>query len=102
MLYALSMVSSNCSFLEIWRLCAIYIFKKSFGLSSEPPFFFHKMVEFCHKRVHPIFFFSERLQPITIVVMCIVAMSVFDPRAFDLESQYSIPVFNKISRLHGQ
>jgi hypothetical protein len=52
--------------------------------------------------VHPVFFFPERLQPITIAAMCIVAINVLEPHAFDLESQYFILLFDKFSWLHGQ
>jgi hypothetical protein len=52
--------------------------------------------------VHPVFFFPERLQPITIAAMCIVAINVLESHAFDLESQYFIWLFDKISWLHGE
>ncbi len=42
-------------------------------------------------------FFPERLQPITAADMCTVAINVLEPRAFNSESQYFIPLFNKIS-----
>jgi hypothetical protein len=34
--------------------------------------------------------------------MCTVTITVLEPRAFNLESQYFIPLFSKISLLWGQ
>jgi hypothetical protein len=45
--------------------------------------------------------FPERFQPITTAAMCTVAMNVLEPGAFNAESQYFIPLFNKISWLCG-
>jgi len=41
--------------------------------------------------------FPERFQPITAAAMCTVAIKVLEPDAFNAESQYFIPLFNKIS-----
>ncbi len=43
--------------------------------------------------------FLECFQPISIVIMCIVAINVLKLGSFNHESQYFIPLFNKISRL---
>jgi hypothetical protein len=43
------------------------------------------------------FGFSERFQPITAAALCTVAINVLEPGAFNAESQYFIPLFNKIS-----
>jgi len=45
------------------------------------------------------FFFSTLS---TAAAMCTVAINVLEPRAFNPESQYFIPLFNKISWLCGQ
>jgi hypothetical protein len=44
--------------------------------------------------LHVIFF---TFQPITAAAMCTVAIDVLEPRAFNSESQYFIPLFNEIS-----
>jgi hypothetical protein len=44
-----------------------------------------------------VFSFPERLQPITAVAMCTVAVNFLEPGAFNPESQYFIPRFNQIS-----
>ncbi len=49
----------------------------------------------------PCPFFPERLRPIT-AVMCTVAINVLEPCAFNPESQYFIPLFDKLSWLCGQ
>jgi len=36
-------------------------------------------------------------QPITAAAMCTVSINVLEPHAFNSESQYFIPLFNKIS-----
>ncbi len=42
--------------------------------------------------------FPQRFQPITAAAMCTtVAINVLEPRAFNAESQYFIPLLNKIS-----
>jgi hypothetical protein len=45
----------------------------------------------------PFPLFPERFQPITAAAMCTVAIKVLEPDAFNAESQYFIPLFNKIS-----
>jgi hypothetical protein len=53
----------------------------------------------------PCPFFSwtlERFQPITTAATCTVSINVLEPGAFNAESQYFIPLFNKISRLCAQ
>jgi hypothetical protein len=52
--------------------------------------------------VCPVLSFPECFQPSTAPAMYIVAINVFAPRAFNPESQYFIPLFNKISWLCGQ
>ncbi len=52
--------------------------------------------------VCPVLSFPERFQPITAAAVCTVAMNVLEPGAFNAESQYFIPLFNRISRLCGQ
>jgi hypothetical protein len=47
--------------------------------------------------VCPVLSFPERFQPITIAAMCTVTINVLEPGAFNPESQYFIPLFNKIS-----
>ncbi len=49
-----------------------------------------------------VFIISERLQPITAAAMWTVAINVLEPLAFNSESQYFIPLFNKISWLCRQ
>ncbi len=39
--------------------------------------------------------FLERLQAITAAAMCAVTINVLEPGAFNAESQYFIPLFNK-------
>jgi len=46
--------------------------------------------------------FLEGFQPITAIAMCTVVINVLKPGAFNAESQYFIPLFNKISWLCGQ
>ncbi len=43
------------------------------------------------------FSFPERFQPITAAAMCTVPINVLEPGAFNPESQYFIPLFNKTS-----
>jgi hypothetical protein len=54
----------------------------------------------------PVLIFPERLlQPIAAAAaaaMCTVTITVLEPRAFNLEYQYFIPLFSKISLLCGQ
>jgi hypothetical protein len=52
--------------------------------------------------VCPVLSFPQRFQPITAAAMCTVAINVLEPRAFNAESQYFIPLLNKISWLGGQ
>jgi hypothetical protein len=52
--------------------------------------------------VCPVLSFPERFQPIAVVTMCTVATNVLEPGAFNPESQYFIPLFNKISWLCRQ
>jgi len=52
--------------------------------------------------VCPVLAFPECLQPISAATLCAVAVNVLAPRAFNAESQYFIPLFNKISWLWGQ
>jgi hypothetical protein len=51
--------------------------------------------------VCPVIYFPERLQTIT-AAMCHVFINVLEPSPFDPESQYFIPLFNKISWLCRQ
>jgi hypothetical protein len=53
-------------------------------------------------RVCLVLAFAERLRPITAAALCTVVINVLAPRAFNPESQYFIPWFNKISWLCGQ
>ncbi len=46
--------------------------------------------------VCPVLSFPERFQPITAAAMCTVAINVLKPGAFNPESEYFIPLFNKI------
>ncbi len=46
--------------------------------------------------------FPECIQPVTAAALCTVAINVLVPRAFNLESQYFIPWFNKIAWLCRQ
>ncbi len=39
--------------------------------------------------------FPERFQPITTAAMCTIAINLLEPGAFNAESQYFIPLFNK-------
>jgi hypothetical protein len=48
-------------------------------------------------RVCPVLSFPERFEPIAAAAMCTVAINVLEPGAFNLESQYFIPLFTKIS-----
>jgi hypothetical protein len=48
-------------------------------------------------RVCPVLSFPERFQPITAPAMYAVAINGLAPHAFNPESQYFIPFFNKIS-----
>jgi len=48
--------------------------------------------------VCPVLYFFERFQPIA-AAMCTVTINVLEPGAFNPESQYFIPLFNKISWL---
>ncbi len=41
--------------------------------------------------------FPECFQPINIIVMCIVVIKFIEPSEFIVESQYFIPLLNKIS-----
>ncbi len=50
----------------------------------------------------PFLVFLERLQLITAAAFCIIAINALAPRAFNPESQYFIPLFNKISWRCGQ
>jgi hypothetical protein len=51
----------------------------------------------------PCLSFTEPIQPIpAAAAMCAVAINVLKPRAFNPESQYFIPLFNKISWLCAQ
>jgi len=50
----------------------------------------------------PYHSFPERLQPITAPAMCTVTLNVLAPPAFNPESLYFIPLFNKISLLCRQ
>jgi len=43
------------------------------------------------------FQFPERFQPITAAAMCTIPINVLEPGAYNAESQYFIPLFNKIS-----
>jgi hypothetical protein len=52
--------------------------------------------------VFPVLSFPALFQPITAAAMCTVAINVLEPGAFNLESQYFIPLFTKISWLCGQ
>jgi hypothetical protein len=52
--------------------------------------------------VYPVLSFPELLQLIIAVAMCNLAINVLELGAFNPESQYSIPLFNKISWLWGQ
>jgi hypothetical protein len=47
--------------------------------------------------VCPVLSFPERFQPIAAAAMCSVAINVLEPGAFNPESYYFIPLFNKIS-----
>jgi hypothetical protein len=47
--------------------------------------------------VCPVLSFPELLQPITAAAMCTVVIDVLEAGAFNPESQYFIPLFNKIS-----
>jgi hypothetical protein len=51
--------------------------------------------------IPPIFPFPRCLQPISVTVICIVAINVLELHVFNLESQSFIPLFNKISWLCG-
>ncbi len=53
-------------------------------------------------KVCPVLSLIEHFQPIINVVMCIVIINVFMPHAFNLESQYFIFLYYKISWLCGQ
>jgi hypothetical protein len=44
-----------------------------------------------------LFFFPELLQPHTVAAISTVAINVLERCAFNAESQYFIPLFNKIS-----
>jgi hypothetical protein len=44
-----------------------------------------------------VLYFPKCFQPITIVVMGIVAINVLEPGAFNVEFLYFLPLFNKIS-----
>jgi hypothetical protein len=46
--------------------------------------------------------FPERFEPITAAAVCTVAINFLEPGAFNSESQYFIPLFNRISWLCGQ
>jgi hypothetical protein len=49
-------------------------------------------------RVCPVLPFPERFQPITAAAaMCTVAINDLESGAFSAESQYFIPLFNRIS-----
>jgi hypothetical protein len=52
--------------------------------------------------VCPVLSFPERFQPIAAAAMCSVAINVLEPGAFNPESYYFIPLFNKISWLCRQ
>jgi hypothetical protein len=52
--------------------------------------------------VCPVLSFPERFQPITAAAMCTVTINVLEPGAFNLESQYLIPLFTNFSWLCGQ
>ncbi len=52
--------------------------------------------------VCPVLSFPERFQPIAAAAMCSVAINVLEPGAFNAESQYFIPLFNRFSQLCGQ
>jgi len=54
------------------------------------------------KWVCPVLSFPERFQPITAAAMCTVALKVLEPGTFNAESQYFIPLFNRISWLCRQ
>jgi uncharacterized protein (UPF0254 family) len=45
----------------------------------------------------PILSFLECFRPIIGALMCIIAINVFEPSAFNLEFQYFMPLFNEIS-----
>jgi len=53
-------------------------------------------------RVCYVLYFPKCFQPITIVVMGIVAINVLEPSAFNVEFLYFVPLFNRISWLCGQ
>jgi hypothetical protein len=46
--------------------------------------------------VCPVLSFPEHFQPITAAAMCTVAINVLKPGAFNPESEYFIPLINKI------
>jgi len=52
--------------------------------------------------VCPVLSFPERLQPIATAAKFTVVINVLELGAFNPESQYFIPLFNKISWLCGQ
>jgi hypothetical protein len=52
--------------------------------------------------VYPLLSFPERFQPSTAVAMYKLAINVLELDAINPESQYFIPLFNKISWLCGQ
>ncbi len=54
------------------------------------------------KFVCSVISFPEYFQPIIIADMCTVAINVLEPGAFNVESQYFIPLFNTFSWLCRQ
>jgi hypothetical protein len=54
------------------------------------------------KWICPILVFPECLQLIIVTTLCVVAINVFAPHAFNPKSQYFLPLFNKISWLWRQ
>jgi len=52
--------------------------------------------------VCPVLSFRERFQLITAAAMCAVAINVLERSAFNAESQYFIPLFNRISWLSAE
>jgi len=79
-------------FVFFWLFCVSFL-RSAFFLLHETQI----SSKFGAKLSSPTPFFFERFQPITAAAMCTVAINVVEPGAFNAESQYFIPLFNRIS-----
>ncbi len=93
------LVLTNLGFLlYIYLYILLFIFLCFFSYNQH--FLIHE-TQFSNKLVLKfvcsVISFPEYFQPIIIADMCTVAINVLEPGAFNVESQYFIPLFNTFS-----